>query len=417
MEKSAGTTFARYSRLSDYDRMPASSEVALDHVDAGPITTSSTTRYRGAELTDGGTIDRAEFDLAAVKLAWSQVLGRAPAGDDDSWNQYCADSLKMIEFLCAMENLTKRRLPLDMLSETMTPRTLAGRLSEAPPMLLPPTVADQDLPMLFVAQAIGLLDGPDRVTEALTRGLIGRLQVSVLRYSSIDLPAAGSKAFAQIVEEFAAKIVARSGQRPVLLLGHSFGAAVMLEVARILRQRGRPPQTLVLVDAELQGSEVYDFAGAARQLLTFAAGRGTMEHLKVYIAAWTLSLIAAFPIGNVLGAVTRTLGPDRLSGTWRRRFCIASMRASRGQFHFGSYDGPCIFVWGSYRNLSPGSAVDKLGWSGLLASAKQVQLAAEGHLSILGSKPMLDLMAGLTPTDKKPQAETEAVIPRSPRAA
>jgi thioesterase domain-containing protein len=59
---------------------------------------------------------------------------------------------------------------------------------------------------------------------------------------------AGRGSVEKVAEAYAAALVDRVGNRPCHLAGHSFGALVAYEVARLLHRRGRATGSIVLID-------------------------------------------------------------------------------------------------------------------------------------------------------------------------
>jgi len=317
-----------------------------------PLLRSLIRPTRRAVATVAAVEPGTEVDLLAlVRTTTAVVLGYSGSEQVDpqvSFSEIGFDSLTAVELRNRLSRATGLRLKSTLVFDFPTPTALAAHLTgqlapDAPP---PASVgtdlvsalcrtaftggeADRALDLLRVvaanrptvvgaegvssfarlaAHGPGLrvvcvspltpLTGPDAYAR-FAEQLQGAHPVEVLGtpgFGDAD-PLVGS--LEQLLDGHASNLLDRVGDAPFVLAGHSSGGLLAHQIARVLAERGRAPEALVLMDTYQPGQhlrgefignlmrELYERAGGLRAITS--AGLSAMVHYGDQNSGWTMS--------------------------------------------------------------------------------------------------------------------------------
>lgn len=186
----------------------------------------------------------------AVRAAWLRYFKPASFDKDITWDEAGGDSLKALEFVFLLEEALGRKVGMEILTPTTRPSELIARLQDgASEKSLAAEIAGGTRPLLFfLPGAYGVMLHHVRLVQALADECI----VKFIDYPALDPATLAqidvAKFFDNAVTGFIREIRAVAGDRPVRLLGHSFGAFSAYEIARRLAEEGHEVEFLGLLD-------------------------------------------------------------------------------------------------------------------------------------------------------------------------
>jgi len=186
----------------------------------------------------------------AVARVWTELLGAESCDNDERWDEAGGDSLLMLRLAFGIE----RRLGRPVSLEEMRPEMRVSELVEG-----------------LTRDAMSSLEARSRSTIILTPGLEGDVPALVefhKRLGDVFVPSYPSwvrllqpdASLTTIVDDVVAQIGRRVHDRPLALVGYSFGGLIAHEAARRLSAAGVPVAFVGLLDSDLPGSAAY--AGA-----------------------------------------------------------------------------------------------------------------------------------------------------------
>jgi amino acid adenylation domain-containing protein len=184
----------------------------------------------------------------AVRDAWRQVLGRTPAPDDDFF-AFGGSSLLALRLLCLIEQSTGVRLPMRVMLDSPTPRTLAtlceGGGTENDVMLVPLKSGGTKLPVF-------ILPGGGGISVLAFRDLARRLDPDRPIYG-LEVPAHVTIPHTSVQERarsFVREIRSIQPYGPYHLLGFSLGSWIAFEMASQLEAAGQDIGSLIVFDTQ-----------------------------------------------------------------------------------------------------------------------------------------------------------------------
>ena len=208
---------------------------------------------------------------------WCQVLGIERIGLDDDFFALGGTSLQAVEAFSEIESRLGRILPLSVLFKAGSIRELLVELDspQPPAQALIEIQPHGARPALFVIPGIG----GDTVALAGLARILGPAQ-PFYGFQSLGLD--GQRRPLTRIDQIAAANIAEMDAiagEPFVLCGVCWGALIALEMARQLRDAGRTPDLLVVVDPAYHPSDPVASAASDPRLATvrFISGR-----LKLY---------------------------------------------------------------------------------------------------------------------------------------
>jgi malonyl CoA-acyl carrier protein transacylase len=213
--------------------------------------------------------------LDAVASVWRECLGLDEVAPSDDFFDLGGSSLLAIQVRSRLESRLAIDLSMADVLEATRLEELVRRVELAQkgsPATRSPLVrlGTRGTPLYCVHG----LDGDVLAFAHLARALDGELSLVALRAHGLE---AGETPLGD-VREIAlryAKAVRKAASGPYHLAGHSFGALVAFEMARILRELGSEVASLALLDARLASADASPSAGDAAELMALAR-----EHLR-----------------------------------------------------------------------------------------------------------------------------------------
>jgi thioesterase domain-containing protein/acyl carrier protein len=246
-----------------------------------------------------------------VARVWRDVLDLPDIGPDDNFFTLGGHSLLAVRLFGLLEDEFGVPLPLSQLFEHGTIRSLARMLDGSRPIppwtpLVPIRPAGSEKP-LFLVHGVG--------GEVLSfTNLALRLPAAVPVYG-IQAPGPGSDhgmphEISALAERYADLVASVEPDGPYYLGGFSSGAVTALEVAAVLRRRGRPVALLLLIDGGLPAS-----------VRPHARIRHTPASILRQMALWVVDDALATPVEHWwprIGSKVRAMA-SRVNSTLTRR--------------------------------------------------------------------------------------------------
>ncbi|WP_043594134.1 jagaricin-like haemolysin non-ribosomal peptide synthetase HmlG [Chromobacterium haemolyticum] len=188
-----------------------------------------------------------EEQLAALFAA---TLGLPSIGVDDSFFDMGGHSLLTLQLLSRVREELGVELPLASLFTSGTVAEFARLVQEAgqaaaPSVLVPIRTDGDDATLLLVHDGSGQIIGYQKLVERLSP----RWRVYGLQAAGLDPAVASDDSVAAMAARYAAAVLQAGLSGPLILAGHSFGAAVAAELARRLVEAGAEVRLLAALDA------------------------------------------------------------------------------------------------------------------------------------------------------------------------
>jgi acetoacetyl-CoA synthetase len=191
---------------------------------------------------DAGTVEK-------VRAIWESVLGAEGIGEEDDFFALGGTSLQAVRVFTSIRDRLGVDLPLSVLMEAPTPARLAEAVDDPGRHFEP-----------LVLMRAGEAGPPLFLVHSIWGDVLGMRQIAVAMRS--DVPVYGLRARGlrgeepqQSVEEmtaaYAEVIRFQQPHGPYRVAGHSFGALLAFEIARLLTEQGEEVEWLGLIDAEL----------------------------------------------------------------------------------------------------------------------------------------------------------------------
>jgi amino acid adenylation domain-containing protein len=188
--------------------------------------------------------------LEVLLELWRETLNRPDVGPDDDFFQLGGDSLSAVDLFARIEKKLQRKLPLTVLTEAPTVRLLEAciRVAESGHVsnMVRVHTDGKRLPLFVVhgvhGHTIGLL--PTLRSLGVDQPAYG------LQPPGMDWASAGCTTLQEAAAHFIAQLKAVQPRAPYRLLGTSFGAVVVFEMALQLQTLGEEVDYLALVDAQ-----------------------------------------------------------------------------------------------------------------------------------------------------------------------
>lgn len=193
---------------------------------------------------DGRSVGDAMAD--ALLMAWRDVLGTPEIGLDDDFFVLGGTSLQAAQLFARVERIVGRTLPLSTLFTAGSVRALLEAV-DRPQRRTESLVRIRSSGERIPVHAIPGINGNVVGLAGLAREMGPDHPFSAFESPGLDGREAPLTSIEAIADRYVAELV-RDEAGSVHLLGICWGAAVAFEMARRLRARGRPPESLVLLD-------------------------------------------------------------------------------------------------------------------------------------------------------------------------
>ncbi|WP_227106801.1 jagaricin-like haemolysin non-ribosomal peptide synthetase HmlG [Chromobacterium rhizoryzae] len=328
-----------------------------------------------------------EAQLAALFAA---VLGLPRIGVDDSFFDMGGHSLLTLQLLSRIREELGVELPLASLFTSGTVAEFARLVQEAgqaaaPSVLVPIRTDGDDGALLLVHDGSGQIIGYQKLVERLSP----RWRVYGLQAAGLDPAVAADDSVAAMAERYAAAVRQAGLPGPLILAGHSFGAAVAAELARRLVETGVEVSLLAALDAPPRPDAGFlnelpqDEAGLLHYMartVEIATGKTlavSEDMLRPLDRAGRFALLSRQVRAS--GLFPQGMDPRRVEAMFDvYRANLLSLRGHQPQ------TAPCpVAVWVTDGLAASMAGAADLGWSDYAAGPVQVFRAAGEHADML----------------------------------
>jgi thioesterase domain-containing protein/acyl carrier protein len=385
-----GADLARPGRTLDdleIETAPAASDIQQSQ-DAPPAATSPQAMWSGESDRQGA----AEI-VGQLQELWEAVLGEPPSTIDADFFASGGDSLGAVFLIAECSQRFGLDLPLAVLFEHPTVRTLGAAIQEArrssagqQRSRLSRLKSGGALPPLVLVHPIG---GTVTCYRDLAAGLSEAQSVYALRVCGLDDGEEMAASLGAMAEDYLNIAYEETGSRALHLAGWSFGGLVAFEMARQAKRRGCAPCSLTLIDTpyRIGHDAMHDYASLTSALaaalglqpVDLTAAPKTREE----VVSVTLAACAGISHGGLEGLIRRILAVVENAQQLRRNYVLAP------------YDGDATLIAGA----GPAEADSGCaGWKQLLRGRVQLHRIAARHEAMVFPPFSTELAAILNDT-------------------
>lgn len=375
----------------------------LEHIDQMPLTPAGKTDRKALPdpstivLTDNDTPMTVIFanDLErGVAEAWETVLKCKNIGPDANFFDLGGHSILAMQLVLELEQTTGVELDLGAIFSSPTVAEMAARIqngAEQLPSALISFCKDGDRDPLFcicgieIYRALAEMLGTDRPIY----GLYVEEEAEFLRTATSGKIADVS--IGKLAEAYAAAIIRQRPDRPVQLLGVSFGGVLALETARILEEANITVSNVIMLDTiRRDGRRTVPLRYAAAKVRKLFQG----DFSKV--ASGLVRKVKKRINDNTAKYVTISEGDESSPERLREIAFIKAMEAHDASI---SLTASVLLVKAADRSIwGDGIVFDEdYGWSAALGKPVNVLEVDGDHLSILREPAVHALAASLLP--------------------
>lgn len=322
-----------------------------------------------------------EQEIARI---WSEVLGIAPIGPGDRFSDLGGTSLAA-ESMIAM---SRSRLPTSIAAadfvDDPTVAELAERLDSSHRARFTQRASacvklqhGTRAPTVFCFAGAG---STSAYFVPLARALPAAISVYSLQAHGIESRALPTRTVAHAARRHVREVRAVQPHGPYLLLGHSFGGIVALEVARALEEAGEQVAELIMLDTVVD-------ADASLKAWTEHDDSFVNEVHAVDTAVPTAGRIRS--LGQRIGVHARLAGAGMLRyrlGTQKHVFWELAVRAQR-RHHLRPWGGDATVL------LTKHTREQREFWPSFLAGGGEIIDVPGDHLSMIANPEVLDILA------------------------
>lgn len=328
---------------------------------------------------------RTEWEVAVADL-WAGVLGLDEVGVHEDFTELGGDSLAAEELLSAAEASFGMPVPSSLLIESPTVAELAARLASARSVTAAPTIvplrAATTRPPLFCVAGAG---GISMVFSSLSRRLPADQAIYAMHEHGLESRAVPSLTVRQAARRHLQSVRTIQPRGPYVLMGHSMGGLVALEMAHQLQAVGEEVALLALVDTYLpgaaQGGEVVE---VQRDATGAAQVRGQLDRL------WRVRSFKTSTLGNVARMATAGLvqlpGQAQYDAFYRRGILMSQLYRPQ------PYSGRTTI----YAAQDNSDGVDHQAWSRVLTGPWDLCAVPGDHHSLLREPNVIQIADHLT---------------------
>lgn len=357
----------------------------------GKLTQDAFLRAAGSwegQRTDAGAppSDPLELRLATI---WQRLLGRDEIGREDDFYALGGHSLSALELLVAVRDQLGVERPLSDFLAPLTLKELASRVRRhqgREPGWTLPLAGSPAQPRLLMLPGLG---GLPLDLQELAQELSSQWHCWAVALPEQEAAEGGLAALAERLRRELASL----SPSEVVLLGHSFGAALAWELAEQWQEAGCAPRALVLLDAVAPGSQ-QELSTAELLARTVALlGEG---------CAWdeTIAWEQPYAVAQAWSALQR-------QGRWpassplsdfERFLAVMAARAERSQEYRpqGRWAGPTLLVRAQGSEEGLASSEQDWGWSRWSSSSVAVDWSPGDHQTMLRAPYVQELSERVT---------------------
>jgi oxalate---CoA ligase len=337
---------------------------------------------------------------AAVKFAWTKILGHASYEAGVPLLETDADSLDVVRMWLLIEKALGRQMSMDALNSEPTPTQLTALLEQQIGTSAQPSSQSSTGPLVFLMPPAG---GDLPTLAAFRAALNGKIRFVLIQYPDWDQMIDAGAGFDTLAEAAVAQICAQTPEsEPCLLAGYSFGGLVAIEAGRLLLQRGRQVGFLGLIDTRAvnplpvdkrlrrfltrrtkalighaEGAAVKPVTGPYR-----TRGSGPPSRWQSLISA--LILMSAFRTLKLIGRLARCL-PAKQASTSDLVISLRMRTESLRRLHLEPIAVPLTL----FRSHDEASPPDN-GWNALCADVTVIPIG--GTHELMFNHPFLDVL-------------------------
>jgi oxalate---CoA ligase len=282
----------RWFIVSDIPRN-ARGKVSRDAVRRALMKDSIPDAISPSRVLPGPDSERTQIVKAAVKGAWTEILGRASYDSDAALADADVDSLDLLRMWLLIEKTLGKRLSMDIIESGPTPSELTASLAQQLRAVsdgLTPDPSVTSGPLVFLMPPAA---GSSLELARFRAAFKGRMRFVTIEYPDWrEIVDGGATAGFEALVDAAASQVCEFNEvnDGYLLAGYSFGGLLATEVARRLVERGKQVDFLGLID-------------------TRAALSKAPKRWRAVIAM--LASMSAFRSLKAIGRLTKFLPPKR----------------------------------------------------------------------------------------------------------
>lgn len=241
--------------------VPALPKTSTGKVDIVAVATALRTALQSASESPA---DKSESPQGTVENwiadAW-QYVTRSPTrpSRDVRFDAFGGDSLAALALGLELTNMFGGTFAIDFVSQHMSIREQARAIDtqllavgseNASSSRIVRLRRSDDGPFVVLVPGIG---GHAWVYISLIRQLRTACEIASLNLSVSPVDAATTLAACSLAEQIGMDSGARNGERPIVLVGYSFGCVIATEVGRLLSQAGHRVDRLLLIDPSFAG--------------------------------------------------------------------------------------------------------------------------------------------------------------------
>ena len=200
-----------------------------------------------------------------IVKAWLELMPGREFNKDLTWSEAGVDSLKSLEFLLRLEQLSASKVPFDLFARGVKLGDVEAALERSD--VEATSTTDDRRRRLFLFPGIF---GDEPILANFRRAIEQEVVCDILEVADLEQPSAVLGDIGATSAILVRQILARQLTGPIALAGYSFGGFLAYQVALDLQAQGRTVDMLCLLDALTASGE----AAARRQEAPADAGPG-----------------------------------------------------------------------------------------------------------------------------------------------
>ncbi|MDX1532028.1 MAG: condensation domain-containing protein, partial [Rhodothermales bacterium] len=371
----------------------------------GPWRERGRAALRNGALGGAYTAPRDALERRLTAL-WEDVLDVRPVGVHDAFFDLGGQSLQALQLLNRVERAFGRKLPLALLLDGGNPARMAHALRGDGPVpawaTLVPLQPEGTRPPLYCVHSY---DGQVLRYRHLARRLAPEQPVYGLQAVGIDGTAEPLTDVGAMAARYVAEVRSVQPEGPYVLLAICFGAAVALEMARLLVEQGHPVPHLFILDTAFQHLDPNRNGGGPpapsnrlRRALAWSREGRLAEGVRNHLAWRGRHLKHAW--------VRATEGPQERR---LRRISEANHTAWQ-RYRAAPYDGTVTFIRSSAWHEGHDKSWHAASWEGLARGGLTTHTLPGNHADML-DEPYVRALASRLRASLDPAAREAVLAP------